>query len=83
MSGTAALCYPYKAVQLSQAEYNWVKDKLTELYDSQTTEKKDSSTEPVPGKVSLRQLVGLENVDFSSGKDGEEKWGPSLSYITY
>lgn len=70
MSGTAALCYPYKAVQLSQAEYNWVKDKLTELYDSQTTEKKDSSTEPVPAKDEEKKSEDTSSSDSSSPSDG-------------
>lgn len=45
MTATAALCYPYKAVQISQAEYNWVKDKLTTLYNSESSSKVSPSEE--------------------------------------
>ena len=45
MTATAALCYPYKAVQISQAECNWVKDKFTELYNSDSSSKASPSEE--------------------------------------
>ncbi|XP_071854315.1 MICOS complex subunit MIC26-like [Apostichopus japonicus] len=74
MSGTTALCYPYKAVQLSQAEYNWVKDRLTGLYDSQTAEQKKTPTEDVTATEEIKSdgpSSSLEEKDAALSKPDE------------